>query len=164
MRAIPDLAPGPGVINSIRIMKGLCQVGGSLATDIARDTKKPLRPVPKKTQTSPAKLRVHLRNLPLHAIGKGAIGMASIADELRVSLRREARKLLDEAAAMTEPSRRRACLTRAFCLIQQAEICRQRTNENPSLPSHFASPVEKRKAPAAKTMPGAVIVAREAGL
>jgi hypothetical protein len=151
-------------MNSIRIMKGLCQVSGSLATDIARDTKKPLCPAPKKTQTSHAKLRVHLRNLPLHVVGKGAIRMASIADELHDSLRREAQKLLDDAAAMTEPSRRHAFLTRAFCLIQQAEIYRQETTENPSLPTHSVSPLEKGKPPAAKTMPGAVIVAREAGL
>ena len=50
--------------------------------------------------------------------------MASVRDELHASLRREARKLLEEAGAMAEPSKRRAHLVRAFSLVQQAEAYR----------------------------------------
>jgi len=50
--------------------------------------------------------------------------MASVRDELHASLRREARKLLEEAGAMAEPAKRRAHLVRAYSLVQQAESYR----------------------------------------
>lgn len=47
--------------------------------------------------------------------------MPSAREELQLSLRREARRLLEEASSTTEPARRRPLLLRAFTLVQQAE-------------------------------------------
>ena len=93
-----------------------------------------------------------MRRLPLHAFGKGATRMASVAVDLHASLRREARQLLDDAAAITVPARRRAILARAFCLVQQAEIYRQTTTDDLSLPARGTRSFEKRRAPAGDTL------------
>ena len=67
--------------------------------------------------------------------------MPSAREELQLSLRREARRLLDEASSATEPARRRPLLLRAFTLVQQAEGYRNLLLED--YPGAEASPVEK---------------------
>ncbi len=56
--------------------------------------------------------------------------MASVAEELHLSLRREAKRLLEEAAAATQATVRRTLLLRAFALVQQAEFCRDRASQD----------------------------------
>ena len=50
--------------------------------------------------------------------------MANFEQEHRLSLRREAKRLLGDATSTSDVSMRRALLHRAYALIQQAEICR----------------------------------------
>jgi hypothetical protein len=69
--------------------------------------------------------------------------MASIKEELHSSLRREARKLLEEAATMAEVSKRRAHLVRAFSLVQQAETYRNLLQDNVAVFTAPLAPMEQ---------------------